>query len=307
MEKFKTNLWQTPLWEKFQKKLGRKTWFLTNQKSQLLAVKHPLFLGYNWIDLPHGPIGEIQDYTFLIQKLIQSKADKATVFIRLMPEKQLFKKQLTTNYKLRTAHANHHPETTLKLDLTLSEEEIFKQMKPKGRYNIRLAKKKGVKIIQSEDIQSFFELIQETTQRNQFWGHSKKYYQTMLNVFGKNAQLLLAQYKGEIIAGGIFIYTQDEAIYYYGASGNQYRNLMAPYFIQWKAIQEAKKRKCKQYDFLGISPENSPKNHPWKGVTEFKKKFGGEIISYLPAQEIILKPLLYYCFIYLKKIRDIFK
>jgi len=108
----------------------------------------------------------------------------------------------------------------------------------------------------------------------------------------ENAQLLTAEYQGSIIAGGIFVYLDECGIYYYGASDNEYRNLMAPYLIQWEAIKEAKKRGCKTYDFLGVAPENA-KNHPWAGVTEFKKKFGGQIIDYPTAKEMVLRPFWY--------------
>ena len=297
------NLWQSPLWEKFQKKLGRKTWFLKNSKAQLLAIKHNLPFNYAWIDIPRGPIGKPEDYTLLIQDLIKKTKKEKIVFIRIMPSDK-FKIQ-NSKLKICKAHANHQPETTLKLDLTLSEEELLKQMKPKGRYNIRLAKKKSVIVKESQDFSKFYKLIQETTQRNKFGGHSQKYYEIMLNVLKSDAQLLLAEYEGKIIAGGIFTYSDKEGIYYYGASSNQYRNVMAPYLIQWTAIQEAKKRGCEKYDFLGIAPKNADKNHSWKGVTSFKKKFGGEVINYNFAQEIIIKPFIYHSFVFLKKIRKI--
>lgn len=301
--KYNTNLWQSPLWEKFQKRLGKKTWFLNNKKTQLLAIQHNLPLGYNWIDIPRGPIGQPEDYQLLLEELITSAKKEKTVYIRIMPESSY--QLLTTNYSLKQAHANHQPETTLKLDTTLSEEELLKQMKPKGRYNIRLAQKKGVIIKESKNVAAFFKIFQETTTRNKFGGHSQEYYETMLEVLGNKAQLILAEYEDKIIAGGIFTYLNQEAIYYYGASSNQHRNVMAPYLIQWTAVKEAKKRKCKTYDFLGISPEKANKNHPWKGVTSFKKKFGGTVINYYPAQEIILNPFIYNLFLALKKIRNL--
>ena len=124
----------------------------------------------------------------------------------------------------------------------------------------------------------------------------------MLNTLPDNAELLLAKHEGKVIAGGIFIYLDEWGIYYYGASDHDYRNLMAPYLVQWSAIQEAKKRGCKYYDFLGISPENSV-NHAWAGVTQFKKKFGGKVANYPKAKELVLRPLWYWLYKVYKKIR----
>ena len=77
---------------------------------------------------------------------------------------------------------------------------------------------------------------------------------------------------------------------------------MASYLVQWTAMREAKKRGCKYYDFLGIAPEGVT-NHPWIGVTSFKKKFGGEVTSYPRAKEIVLRPFWYWVYKVYKKVR----
>ena len=118
----------------------------------------------------------------------------------------------------------------------------------------------------------------------------------------ENAQLFLADYNGEVIAGGIFVYLDRWGIYYYGASVSSFRNVMAPYLIQWEAIKEAKKRGCKHYDFLGIAPEGAT-HHPWAGVTDFKKKFGGRVTSYPQAREMVLRPFWYFIYKCYKKLR----
>lgn len=156
------------------------------------------------------------------------------------------------------------PEYTCVIDLENSEEDILANMKQKGRYNIRLAEKKGVKIEQVEknpyNAEIFYKLISETTTRNNFAGNTLQYYQIFLKSL-KNSQLFFAYYQQKVIAAGIFVVYDDVMIYYYGASSSEYRNLMSPYLLQWTAIQHGKKRKCKTYDFLGIvgpQEENSP-------------------------------------------------
>lgn len=298
----KNNLWQTPAWKNFQIQLGREAWFLENENWQAVIIKHKLPFGYSWFDLPRGPIGKKINLKTILSQIFSKTESKKVVFVRIMPFEK--PEQADLHFKIKQAHNNHQPETTLKLDLTLSEENILAQMKPKGRYNIHLAKKRGVRVFSSQEVEKFYQLIQETTQRNHFSGHGLEYYQTLLKSFPKNSQLYLAEYLGKIIAGGIFIFTDTEAVYYYGASSNSFREVMAPYLIQWTAIQEARHKGCHTYDFLGIAPVNADKNHPWQGVTDFKLKFGGEIVNYPPAQEIILKPWIYFLFVLLKKIRN---
>lgn len=128
-------------------------------------------------------------------------------------------------------------------------------MKPKGRYNIKVAGKNGVQVKQvwksKENIQKFYDLMCETTQRNKFSGNSLSYYETFLGQ--EHTQLFFAEHEGEIIAAGIFIQHEDILYYYYGASSSHKNNLMAPYLLQWTAIQYAKEHGMKLYDFLGIA------------------------------------------------------
>ncbi len=126
----------------------------------------------------------------------------------------------------------------------------------------------------------------------------------MVRILGEKdaCALYLAEYEGEIIAGLIATFHEKQAIYYYGASSNKHRNVMAPYLLQWNVIQEAKNRGMENYDFLGIAPPGA-KNHSWEGVTGFKMKFGGEIIQYVSAKEYVFKPLTYYLMIIVKKIK----
>ncbi len=146
-------------------------------------------------------------------------------------------------------------------------------MKPKGRYNIKVASKNGVQVKQvwksKENIQKFYDLMQETTSRDNFFGNTLTYYQKFLQQ--EHAQLFFAQHEDDLIAAGIFIQDKETMYYYYGASSSQKRNLMAPYLLQWSVIQHAKALGCSLYDFLGIaSPDDTDSS--LAGVTDFKLK-----------------------------------
>jgi lipid II:glycine glycyltransferase (peptidoglycan interpeptide bridge formation enzyme) len=101
------------------------------------------------------------------------------------------------------------------------------------------------------------------------------------------------------------LYFGNIAYYLHGASSNKYRNMMAPYMLQWEAVKDAKKRGYKLYDFWGISPlkgeitnnksqisnkskirnpnnqnkmrdskfQISNNKHPWYGISRFKLGF----------------------------------
>jgi lipid II:glycine glycyltransferase (peptidoglycan interpeptide bridge formation enzyme) len=292
------SLWQHPIWDGFQKAVGRKTWIVETDGAMALVVQHKMSFGLNWLEVPRGPLFENdENLKMILDKIQQIGKDEKSVFIRLSSYEPMSagdpsSKVGMTTRALKIAKHDHHPETSLVIDLDQSEEEILAQMKPKGRYNIKVAEKHNVTVSQSKDVEAFYNLLQKTGGRDGFSLHPKSYYEDMMESLGDNVQLLLAKYEDQVIAGGIFVYLDEWGIYYYGASDYNFRNVMAPYLIQWEAIKEAKKRECKYYDFLGIAPENQ-KNHPWAGVTEFKKKFGGRIVDYPKAQVMVLRQFWY--------------
>lgn len=185
------------------------------------------------------------------------------------------------------------PEFTNILDITKTDDELLAQMKPKGRYNIKLAEKKGVAVREGslDEIEDFYRLLEITTHRDGFRANGLEYYKSFVNDL-PFARFLVAVHENEIIAGGIFTYCGKQALYYYGASANHKRNLMAPYLLQWEAVRYGKANGCTYYDFMGIAnPQNS--NDSLAGVTDFKLKFGNGTTQFLPAYDIIFNPLKY--------------
>ncbi len=309
---------QTLEWGKFQTTLAGRDKFwcfaVENEGGQIMAsamvIRQALPLKKCWLYCPRGPLADYQHpqaLQKLLEKISELAKEQKAVFFRFDPSLLHDEKIEWKTLNARTAHAHYQPENTLILDLDQPEEELLKQMKPKGRYNIKVAQKHGVTVHVSDnnqkDIEAFYRLLQETTGRDEFSGHNKKYYEDMLKILGQDqCKLYLAEYQGKIVAGIIATFFNDTAIYYFGASGNEHRNVMAPYLLQWQAIIDAKNLGMKYYDFLGIAPENS-KNHPWAGVTDFKLKFGGRRVDYQPAQEIIYQPFWYRQIKLVKKIR----
>ena len=185
------------------------------------------------------------------------------------------------------------------------------QMKEKGRYNIRLATKKGVtvsgfqyldgswkKVLGIEDeanpLQEYVRIMRETTARDGFSMHSAAYLQHFCATFASDGLLLLAYAEGQVIAGGIFCHDDDTFYYYYGASSNTFRNLMAPYAVQWAAIQYAQEHtSCQTYDFLGIADDVENTKDPLYGVTSFKTKFGGKRVTTCGTFEYVTNKYLY--------------
>lgn len=286
---------QSQSWADFQKSLGKDIIWIND----ILIIKFPLPFGFCWL-LCSKLSKNIQDPIDFIKQIKKiAKAEKA-VWIRFEnPEIEI--EQILPNESFHETNQSYLPKTTLILDLSLSLEELLSQMKPKGRYHIRLAEKKELQI-ESYDYQdtnlkektdAFYQILLDTAKRNQFGIHSAEHYLKLLTALQNNAKLYLAKHNDEYIAGLIATYSGDTVTYYYGASSNSHRELKAPYLLQWEAIKDAKNNGYKIYDFLGIESEQNAKTGKLAGVTEFKTKFGGIEINYPDSKILIFKPVFF--------------
>src|SRR5579859_4463640 len=187
------------------------------------------------------------------------------------------------------------PIRTILLDLTPDEQSLLANMKEKWRYNIRLAARRGVQVRPAqnrEDVQAWYRLLRITGQRDHFGIHSFDYYWRAWQIFApsKQAQLLLAEYEGQLLAGIFVGCMARQAIYLYGASSNEHRNLMPNYLLQWEAIRQTKTRGATCYDFWGI-PETDDADGAMAGVYRFKSGWGGRIVRFAGNYEYVFRPL----------------
>jgi len=333
------SLYQTSVWEHFQKQIPGKgkswTCIVTDPKKNNhilgggLLILHSLPFNLSWLECPRGPVFDVKlsetELEYVCQNFLEQVRkiadEQRAVFLRIDPpiiasEIPLVEayNDITKKLNFKPAHASYFPQTTLTIDLTQMPEEMLKQMKSKGRYNIKLAEKHGITIerinthTDKESIAQFYDLIMETAKRDNFFAHNLAYYQSMLESLGDSATLFMAYHKQKPVAGLIATYFADTATYYYGASSYSDRPLMAPYLLQWHVMLDARSQGYKTYDLLGIAnidqktgtPDTS---HPLAGVTDFKTKFGGTILSYLPAKELVYKPIWYWIIKMRKRLR----
>ena len=189
------------------------------------------------------------------------------------------------------------PHTTIHVDLTRELDTILAQMKPKWRYNIRLADRKGVTVREgsADDAPLFYRLMQITGTRDHFAIHSLDYYHAAFELLHDHARLFIAEYGREPLAAIFVTAFGAEAIYLYGASSNVHRERMPNHALHWAAIQWAKARGCTRYDLWGVGdrPNRSPRpvrsaNTPLPdGLYQFKQGFGGHAVEYVGAYDVI--------------------
>lgn len=298
-------------WGEFQRSQGRKIWRLGIYEQGILqgislVIKNPVIkvgkYEKSFLFCPHGPIilkerAELKKelLVILLKELRFLARKEKAIFIRLAPLwKPTFQHQaIFAALGFRKAPMFIHPELTWQLPLSLSEEELLRQMRKTTRYLI----KKGLnwpqlKVdqgISQKDLENFWRLYQETTIRHHFSPFSENYLKKEILALQKDNEISIfsAWLNNQLLASAIIVFWQGIAFYHHGASSMKHPEVPAAYLLQWKVIQEAKKRKCSLYNFWGIAPSNS-KRHPWKGLTLFKRGFGGEEKAYLATQDLAL-------------------
>ncbi len=191
------------------------------------------------------------------------------------------------------------PKCVMQLDLDKSLDELMQTFKPKWRYNIRLAEKRGVTVRMDcylRDLPEFYKLLKETCARDGFLVRSYSYFEDMWNIlFPAGYMRLVMTYYEEIpVAGAILYHFGDKAMYTYGASSNQHRDAMPNHLMQWTMIQWAKARGCKWYDFRGVSPQKGAGDDHLEGLNRFKAGFSPRFVEYIGEYDMVLSPGFYW-------------
>ncbi len=263
---------------------------------------HPLPLAVGYV--PKGPILDWGDPLHVVT-VLRALADAAEahhlLFLKIdpdvdprTPEGERVQKQLRDLGWVPSPEAIQFRNTVL-LDLRGSEEELLARMKPKWRYNIRLAGRRGIRVREGDvaDLPRFYALYAETARRDGFLIRPYAYYERVWRHFLSRdmAVLLLAEWEGEPVAGLILFFFGERAWYMYGASaGGPVRRHMPNHLLQWEAIRRARARGCTVYDMWG-APDVLEETDPMWGVYRFKLGFGGVFQPWIGPWDLPMSPL----------------
>ena len=292
------NFLQSPAWGEMNRLIGYQPIVLEPIPSTwCLAIIKSAKRG-RYLEVPGGPLLDWQDQSQLNTMLdaLKNAAKKSRcVFIRFRPQLQKTSAnlQLLASYGLRIAPMHLHAEHTVIIDLSPSEAELLKNMRRQTRYEVRRADKLGIKVEwhNSEAIFREFERVQsDTAARQHFVPPSLKTLLAERLAFGDDARLYIA-YTSEHqpIAYGLILIAGHEAEYFEAASTELNHKLPGAYALQWQVMRDLKQLGIQRYNLWGIAPPGV-KNHRYSGVTTFKTGFGGQIVEFVPAHDLVLKP-----------------
>lgn len=261
--------------------------------SMLILIKTLPLIGTSLFYSPRGPVCDLHDEAlltclfdgvFFLSQQYRACALKIDPFV--MEDDEAFLNFMQKRGFEFTPHLPDGSTAQTRENYVLNikgktPEELFSRFKPKWRYNIRLALKKGVECMPypKEQLGDFYGLMIETGKRDGFAVRSKRYFERMLESLGESCRLYLCYKDGVPLSGAICVRYGARACYVYGCSSNEGRNLMPNYLMQWRMIEWACESECSLYDFMGIPHYNDP-SHSNYGVYRFKQGFGGRVLVY---------------------------
>lgn len=297
-------------WGEFQESFGRKVFRLACVEDKKIVsgwqiIFNTMPLGFTYAYIPRP----LAFNNFLFEETSRLAKKEKAIFIRFDAREEIQVKDI------RKLNFSVQPEQEFAIDITKSEETLLSEMKSKTRYNIRLAQKHGVLIshfqpaspaggflISNEIFDTFFHLVQKTCARQNIKPHPREYYKKMIEILSKEnvISLYLAKYKDVYISGALMVYSGDVAYYLHGGSDDADKNVMAPYFLHWQAILDAKSKGIKKYNFGGVSLANAS----WEGITRFKFGFSPEtrVIQYGKAYDLSIQKFWYRMYRMIKNI-----
>lgn len=250
--------------------------------------------------LPKGSIPSEQMLTALYNTGIQNRC----IFIKLEPNiiTNANIKMKKAKFDIRLSPHSLFTKYTFQLDLTKSEDELLKNMHHKTRYNIKVAQKNGVVVVEDNSDAAFskyLELTKQTTRRQKFFAHTLEYHRLMWETLKPcgMAHLLTATYKYDnkpltLVTWILFLF--NNVLYYpYGASSDKFRNTMASNLMMWEAIRFGKRNGAKTFDLWGcLGPNPNPKD-PWYGFHRFKMGYNPELVEFGGSFDLVINPRFY--------------
>lgn len=307
----RSHILQSFQWGQFKGRHGWRPRYLAFEeagtvRAAALVLKRTLLrLPISVLYVPRGPLLDYRDIPLLAEVLsrLQDLAhQERVIFIKVDPDVAADDQAVVRCLRAwgwRLSAEQIQFRSTILLDLGVSEDDLLAAMKSKTRYNIRLARRRGVEVMPGglDDLPLLYTMYAETSRRGGFVIRPYEYYEDAWGSFVHEglAQILVARYNGGPLAGVVIFRFGDTAWYMYGASRDQHRNLMPNHLLQWEAIRWARAQGCTTYDMWG-APDVPDESDPMWGVYRFKAGFGGAFVQHIGAYDYPASPLLYWLY-----------
>lgn len=162
------------------------------------------------------------------------------------------------------------------IDLTLSEEELWRGIEKITRKNINASRKCGVLIEDGmERLDECYALIKDTFGRSKLSFMSRDSFARYMLGLGENGRILIAHHQGRIESCGVYAFSTYAAYAVY--AGNRPDQMKGAHKLtHWEALKSFKESGVRLYDLVGarIDPQMGSKQ---EAINSFKQRLGGKL------------------------------
>ena len=295
------NFLQSPEYQKMNEILGCKVICEDFEKKGFAVMIVRNAKRGRYLEIPCGPLIDWQNFDLVkaaFKKIEGIARKEKCVFVRVRPQLLNTPENMAILAKVGLKKSPMHlaAEHTVMIDLRKTEEELLAKMRRQTRYEVRRADKLKIAVVKASDEEMFkeFQKVQaETARRQNFVPPTLKTLLAEKEAFGDNITIYKAITEDKKpIAYGLIIKSGKEGDYYEAASTELNRKLPGAYALLWQAMRDLKKEGYERFNLWGIAPAGQP-NHRYAGVTTFKTGFGGEVVEFVPAHDLILSKVRY--------------
>jgi lipid II:glycine glycyltransferase (peptidoglycan interpeptide bridge formation enzyme) len=157
------------------------------------------------------------------------------------------------------------------------------------RYNIRTGEKRGVVVEEGKDAAELERQSQAVERRESINLPGRRYYQLLLDMLPWcRTYTAYSPDKHEPLATVLVARHAGRAYSLFAGRSGRRTELMGNDLAWWSAIKSAAEAGCHDFDLWGVPPPDALPGHPWTGIGTFKAEFGGEVVSYTGAWELVI-------------------
>lgn len=306
----KGNFLQSAYWPNVKANWGKE--FITVEDdngeivgSMLILVKKIPVVGTAMLYCPHGPVCDLHNKEVLAKLMDKAKIIALKYHAYTLKVDPLIDETDHIGIEnLKSLGFVWHPEKlgydtvqcreNYMIDINgRTPDELLASFKPKWRYNIRLAQRKGLtcEFYGTEKLDEFDKMMERTAERDGFTRRGKAYFERMLTQMGGHAKLCMCYYEDKPLSGALCVDYGDTMSYVYGASCDEMRNFMPTYLMQWTMIKYAAEKGIRYYDFCGV-PYWYNEEHRNYGVYRFKQGFNGYVKTWAGEFDYTFRPVM---------------
>jgi FemAB-related protein (PEP-CTERM system-associated) len=254
--------WKTVI----EKAFGHKTFFLYVEKDEritgILPLVHinSLFFGNTLVSIAPGVYGGI------VASDEQSYLELDKEACRLAEELGVDCLEMRNRVQKNPERPHKELYVTFRKTLDADVEKNFLAIPRKQRAMVRKGIEAGLTSVIDNTIDRIYLAYSESVRNLGTPVFSKKYFQTLKDVFADQCEILTVEHKGKLIASVMSFYFKDEVIPYYGGGTDLARDLKGNDFMYWEVMRRAVEKGIKVFDY-GRSKIGT-------GSYSFKKNWG---------------------------------